>query len=632
MTESASRRQIWAISVLIAAAVLAVYWPALHCGFVNYDDPDYVTGNGAVRQGLTWKAILWAFTTTHAFNWHPVTWLSHIIDCQFYGFQPAGHHLTSLLFHAANSVLLFCLLRRMTGALWRSALVAVLFALHPLRVQSVAWISERKDVLSAFFWMLTLWAYVRYAEELKTQSAKVKGYYVAAVCFFALGLMAKPMVVTLPFVLLLLDYWPLRRGWLVTEKIPFFALSAVSCAVTFLVQDRTGAVSSLARLPFGERLANVPVAYMGYLCKTFWPTNLAVFYPHESWEKWEILGSIALLGLISGLVLWRMRGLPYLAVGWAWFLGMLVPAIGLVQVGAQSMADRYSYLPSIGLGIMMVWGIEDWTARRPVWRQGAILAGWLAVMAGALLAWRQTGVFKDTETLWRAALQAEPDCIFAHDCLGKFLAESGRLDEALEQCRQSLALRPEDPVAQNTLARIGLRQGKADEAIAHCLKSLQVEPRSEQTYYTLGQAYVNKGQMAEAAAAFEKALELQPDFAEARCNLGFALLQLGRGAEAIHQYHKALELDPDYALAHNDLGSILLQQGRADEALNHFARAARIAPRFGEAHYNMAGVLLQKGRTNEALAEYQRALDTLPNAAPARYKIADILRRQGRLP
>ena len=359
MTGSATRRQTWAISLAIAAAVIAVYWPALKCGFVNYDDPEYVTSNRAVRQGLNGTSILWAFTTTHAANWHPLTWLSHILDCQLYGLHPAGHHLTSLLFHAANSVLLFCLLRRMTGAWGRSAWVAALFALHPLRVQSVVWVSERKDVLSAFFWMLALWAYVRYSEELKLRSLMLKVYYAASLLFFALGLMAKPMLVTLPFVLLLLDYWPLRRPWLIAEKIPFFALSAASSIMTFLVQDRTGAVSSMVHFPAGARLANVPIAYVRYLSKDFCPTGLATFYQYQLWPLWKVIAAVGLLAVITGLVLWRMRSQPYLPVGWAWFVGMLVPTIGLVQVGSQAMADDTPTSPASASGSWSLGGLSN---------------------------------------------------------------------------------------------------------------------------------------------------------------------------------------------------------------------------------------------------------------------------------
>jgi len=611
MTESASRRQIWAISVLIAAAVLAVYWPALHCGFVNYDDPDYVTGNAAVQHGLTWKAILWAFTTTHAFNWHPMTWLSHIIDCQLYGLQPAGHHLTSLLFHAANSVLLFCLLRRMTGALWRSALVAVLFALHPLRVQSVVWVSERKDVLSAFFWMLTLWAYIRYGEELKTQSPKVKGYYVAALVLFALGLMAKPMVVTLPFVLLLLDYWPLRRGCLVAEKIPFFALSAVSCVVTFVVQNRTGAI--LTRFPLSVRLANVPVAYARYISKTFWPSNLAPFYPHETCGVWEVLGSVALLGLISGLVLWRMREQPYLAVGWAWFLGMLVPTIGLVQVGAQSMADRYSYLPSIGLGIMMVWTVCELAADRRRLLQTAAFGAVLAALACAAVTRLQIPYWKDTAALFVHCTDVSDQKFLAYYNLGCVTMGNGDYARAIGYFEKSLAA-GQDVVpwadhrrAHNNLGVAYLHEGQVSNAVVQFDAALAIMPQYPEAYYNLGRAFLTNHQADVALECLQKAAALAPDVAQINFTLGETLLQQGRTDAAREYLQKALRLRPDFPEAHYKLANALVEEGRAPEAVAHYERALQLRQPFNEAANNLAWLLATTG--DKSLRDGARAVE-----------------------
>ncbi|MGA2748236.1 MAG: tetratricopeptide repeat protein [Verrucomicrobiota bacterium] len=616
----------------LALAVLAVFWPAMHCGFVNYDDPEYVTTNRNIQQGFNWRFIGWALTSSLCSNWHPLTWVSHLVDFQLYGLSAAGHHLTSVLFHLSSSVLLLLLLNRLTGALWRSALAAALFALHPLRVESVVWIAERKDVLAGFLWMLTLWAYVRYAEELKAQGAKVKGYYAAALVLFALGLMAKPMVVTLPFALLLLDYWPLRRPWRVAEKIPFFALAVLSSVVTFVVQYRTGAVSSLAGLSLGARLANVPVAYVRYLSLSFWPSGLVIFYPYQARPWWEIGGAVCLLALISGLVLWRRRAQPYLPMGWFWFIGVLVPVIGVVQAGSQAMADRFTYLPCVGLWIMVVWGLAELTAGRLFVNRIFAFGGVLAVIACALLTWRHIGTFHDSETLWRAELRQYPACFLAHNNLGKWLLENNRLPEALEQCRTALAIRPDDPMGENNLARVLLRQGNVDDAIAHGQRCVQLQPKSEEGPLTLGHAYLQKGDPATAAVWFRKALEINPDLPHAWCHLGYALLQLGRLLEAELADRQALALDPAYAVAHNDLGNILLRQGRHDAALEQFQRAASLKPDFGEAHYNVAEILLYKGRTNEALAEYQKALDAIPNLAPARHQIAEILRRQGRQP
>jgi tetratricopeptide (TPR) repeat protein len=601
---------------LLAAAVLAAYWPALHCGFINFDDPAYVTSNPAIQSGVNWHSLKWALTTNHAANWHPLTWVSHMIDFQIYGLNPRGHHLTSVLFHVANSVLLFLVLNDMTGAMGRSVFVAAIFALHPLRVESVVWVSERKDVLSAFFCLLVLWTYFRF------QISKLKIFYGLALLFFALGLAAKPMLVTLPFVLLLLDYWPLRRAisWgLALEKIPFLVLAVASCVVTFLVQN-----PSMANFPAGARWANVPVAYVRYLSRIFWPSNLSFFYSYQVWPAWEVAGATMLLCLISGLALWRLRQQPYLAVGWAWFLGMLAPTIGLVQVGSQSMADRYTYLPGIGIGIMAVWAIHQW-APKPA----AMAGGALFVAVCAVLTWHEAHIFQDSETLWRATLRQDPTCLVALDNLSRCLIDSGQLSEALDRSREALAIRPTDAEAEENLAVNYLLQGKFDDALSHSKTSIALQPNNQHAYDTLARAYLKMGQPDQAIAGYRKALELDPSLAEAWCNLGFALLQQHRAGEALDAYQKALELDPDYALAHNDLGNILLQQGRIDDALAHFMRAAQITPDFGEAHYNIAEILLRKGRPLEALAEYRKTLACLPNLQPARARIAEILRRQG---
>jgi tetratricopeptide (TPR) repeat protein len=633
MTKSRWRREHWVICALLGAAVLAAFWPALRCGFVNYDDPAYVTENWHVRHGLNGPDIRWAFTAAAASNWHPLTWLSHMLDCQWYGLQPAGHHLTSLLLHVANSVLLFLLLNRMTGALWRCAVVAAMFALHPLRVESVVWVSERKDVLSSFFWMLTVAAYVRYVEEFKVRGSKFKVFFGLALVLFALALMSKPMVVTLPFVLLLLDYWPLGRlqfgpqfSWRpVLEKVPFLVLAAGSSLVTFLVQERTGAVASLARFPLGVRLANIPVAYTRYLTKTFWPAGLASFYPYVGWRTGEIIGAVALLAGITGLALWLRRTAPYLAVGWFWFLGMLVPTIGLVQAGGQSLADRYSYLPTIGLWIMVVWGLRDIVSARPLFREITNLAAGLALVIFAILTFHHSGDYKDTGTLWEATLRSYPNCLAAHNNLSRWLMDQGRWDEGLDHCYKARAILPDDPTVHDDLSRIFLHQGKVDEAIAEGLQSIQDQPRSEVNRQTLARAYLQKGDFAAAAASLREAIKIEPSASEAWCNLGYALLQQGQIPNAKAAYQKALELNPDYALARNDLGNILLRQGRLDEAMDQFQRAVDLAPSFAEAQFNLAGILAQRGRLDEAIAHCQKAVEIQPGLAAARQRLASLI-------
>jgi tetratricopeptide (TPR) repeat protein len=416
-----------------------------------------------------------------------------------------------------------------------------------------------------------------------------------------------------------------RFSWrLIVEKIPFFVLAAASAIVTSLVQERTGAVATLSRFPLPVRLGNIPVACARYVGKIFWPVDLAAFYPYRAWNWGEILSAALLLGLVTGLVLWRRRSQPYLAVGWFWFLGMLAPVIGLVQVGGQSLADRYTYLPGIGLCIMTVWGLHELTAKVPLLRAALAGAGCLAVTVCALLARQQTAVYQDSQSLWEATLRSYPDCLAAHNNLAKWFLDTGRLEQAAAQCRQSLAILPTDPSAPNILALVHLQQGKLDEAIAESLQSIQVQPRSDANRQTLGEAYLRKGQFALAAASFKAALALNPSAAEAWCNLGYALLQLGQVAEAAVAYRKALDSAPDYALAHNDLGNILLRQGRDEEALEHFQRAVQLAPDFAEAHYNLAGILARRGQLEKAIAECQKALEIQPALAPARQRLADL--------
>ena len=421
--DSDNRRQTGLICAALALAVAAAYWPVWQCGFVGLDDYDYVVKNDAIQHGLNWRAAAWAFTTTYAGNWHPLTWFSHLLDFQLYGLNAAGHHATSLLLHAANSILLFLLLKRMTGAMGLSAMVAALFALHPMHVESVAWIAERKDVLSTFFWMLSVWAYVRYGEECKMQNAKCKIFYALALACFALGLMSKPMVVTLPVILLLLDYWPLAR-WrpprapLWAEKVPFFILAAASSVITVVAQQQGRSVTSLEHVPLATRLENLPVGCARYVEKLFWPGHLAVMYPFVfAWPFWEWAGAAAVLAGVTAWVIWRARAQPFLAVGWMWFLAGLAPVNGLVQVGLQSMADRYTYLPSVGLFLMAAWAVGQWRGKLGR-RAGAALG--TAALAGCLyLTPRQAACWRNTRTLFAHAVENTKDNYFACAALGR---------------------------------------------------------------------------------------------------------------------------------------------------------------------------------------------------------------------
>ncbi|MGA2176272.1 MAG: tetratricopeptide repeat protein [Verrucomicrobiota bacterium] len=577
--------------LLLAAAALAAFWPALRCGFVDFDDGVYVTENPDIQHGLTWPSVQWAFTATHAGYWLPLTWLSHMADYQCYGLQPAGHHLTSLLWHAANSVLLFLVLKRLTGAFWRSALVAALFSLHPLRVESVAWVSERKDVLSMFFGLLTIWCYARYAEEFKAEGSKFKVFYAAALVLFALGLMAKPMLVTLPFVLLLLDYWPLRRfqfdapfSWrLLREKIPFLVLAFGFSVITFLAQNSSGAVKSLSRYSLGQRLANVPVSYVRYLGKIFWPENLVAFYPQQRWHWWEVAATTGLLALASGWALWQWRRRPYLAVGWFWFLGTMVPTIGVVQSGDQAMADRFSYFPCVGLLIMVVWGMHELAARRPFFLNGLILGSGLAVMACAVLTSRQIRYWKDSTVLFSRAVDATGRNYLASYSLGCIALAEGNYPKAVEYFEDSLYAESGDVTwanpapAHNNLGYALLREGHVAQAVEHFEKALVSKPAYPEAYYNLGCAFLTNRQPDVAIDAFQHGLAIDPNVADINYSLGETLLEQGRPSEATPYLEKALQIRPAFARAHYQLANALVRQARLTEAMAHYRRARELA-------------------------------------------------------
>jgi protein O-mannosyl-transferase len=627
MTEPASRRQKWVVCALLAAAVLAVFWPALHCAFVALDDPDYVTTNADIQHGLNWRSITWAFTTGHAANWHPLTWLSHMVDCQLYGLEPAGHHLTSLLLHLASSVMLLLLLNHLTGALWRSAWVAAIFALHPLRVESVVWISERKDVLSTFFWMLTVAAYARYVEEFKVQSSKFKVFYALSLLFFAFALMSKSMVVTLPFVLLLLDYWPLRRlefgprfSWrLILEKIPFLLFAFSASAVTFMVQNRSGVVASLSAVPMGVRLANVPVAYVRYLAKIFWPSGLAVFYGREHWNVYQVAGAVFLLGLITLYVLRQIRAQPCLAVGWFWFLGLLVPIIGLVQQGRQSLADRFTYLPSVGITIMLAWGLGDFVARRPLMLKTTAALAALAVAVCAVLTPRQIVYWKSAISLFaRAADISDQDYQTCFN-VGRAAMEQRNFPRAARCFERALKVAgngaPKPFLAQvkNDLGCALLEQGQVPNAITNFEGALVLQPAFPQAFFNMGRAFLTNQQPDVAVDCFQRALAMDPSVAEIHYKLAFALVQLGRPAQAITEYSQALKLRPNMDEAANNLAWLLATC--SDRSLRDGARAVALARQASEHSHDQNPVILgtlaaayaQAGNFSEAAATAQRA-------------------------
>jgi Flp pilus assembly protein TadD len=571
MTESERRSQGWLICLLLALAVMVVFWPAVHCGFINYDDQDYVTENPNVQHGLTLQSLHWALTTSHASNWHPVTWISHIIDCQLYGLRPAGHHFTNVLLHAVNSILLFRLLLRLTGDLGPSVFVAAMFALHPLRVESVVWVSERKDVLSTLFWILSAGAYVRYAEKLKSKTASPALFYALALVFFALGLMSKPMLVTLPFVLLLLDFWPLGRlefgpkfNWRpIVEKIPFLLLAAGDSTVTFLIQNQRGAVGTLAKYPLSARLANIPVAYVRYIARDFWPAGLAFFYPSRLWSTLEVGGAVCLLGTVTILALRRWRAQPYLATGWFWFLGMLVPAIGLVQVGAQSMADRYSYLPSVGLWVMAAWSARDWIGEFSSRRIMAALAGAGAVITCIAVTSAQIPYWRDSRALFTRSAEVTGGSYLAYYNIGCYATLDRKFDDAIACFKKALNAEPDNATW-------------ADHAPA---------------YNDLGYAYLQVGDFSNAEASLEKAIALRPDYPKASYNLGCAFLGSRQPAEAVETLQRALALDPGAADIHYKLANALMQSGKFANAIAEYDQALKLRPGMDEAANNLAWLL-----------------------------------------
>ena len=599
--EAPTKRTRWLAAVVCALLVLAVamvFGRSIAYDFV-YDDFQYLHQSPQVARGLCTEGIVWAFTTTQCSNWHPFTWLSYMLDAQLYGLKPWGYRLTNILLHAATAILLFLVLRQMTSDLWPSAFVAAVFAIHPLRAESVVWVAERKDVLSGLFFMLTLAAYAGYVRRPFSLAR-----YSAVVVLFALGLMAKPMLVTLPLVLLLLDYWPLGRmgvpaavnptdSWggsctanpgvtvqlspqrkrpldratrwwrLVLEKLPLLALSAASCVATSLAQQ--GTLAPFDQLPLGPRAANAVVSYATYLRQFFYPAGLAVYYPHpeDSLLPGQIVGALLLLAVITAAVVVCWRRCPWLPVGWFWYLGMLVPAIGLVQVGHQAMADRYTYLPQIGLAIGLAWtakrALESWPYR-----------GWLYGVTGALAvaglmgcAWHQTSFWHDSTTLWRRAIDCTSHNARAHANLGSALAAEGKTDEAIIQYTKALEVRPDLAEVSYNLGVALAGRGRIDEAIARYEQAVKFKPNYMPAYHTLGHALLDRGRVDEAIAQFRKALAAKPDYAEAHNNLGLALLRSGRRDEAVVHFRKALELQAEFVEARNNLAIALGQEGAA---------------------------------------------------------------------
>jgi tetratricopeptide (TPR) repeat protein len=637
------RGRVAAAVALLTVAVGVVYGEVHRGGFVEFDDPGYVTDNAFVRRGLTAEGIRWAFTTGHMWNWHPLTWLSHMLDVQLFGLAPGRHHLVNVAFHLASTLLLFAVLRRMTGALWPSFTVAALFGVHPLHVESVAWISERKDVLSGCCFFLMLWAYAVYGE---THSQR---WYAVALGSFALGLMAKPMLVTAPFVLLLLDIWPLRRlrlqraavapasraarrrrapdrratngvappiaaghdavravpavplATLLLEKVPFFALTVAASIVTYVTQQTHGAMEDSGALPLGLRTANALLAYARYLAMAVWPTKLAVFYPYDMHlPAGQVVGAGLCLATISVAVVSVARRHPYAAVGWLLYLGMLVPVIGLVQVGSQALADRFTYLPLVGIFIIVAWGGRELLERAAVPAPAIALLVAAAIITYAALAREQVGVWRDGATLFGHAVRVTKANYLAHNNLGTALEAHGRLDAAIEEYRQALRIKPDYTHARHNLAH-ALR-GQYEQVLA-------ANPDDPVAHYNLAGVLRDSGQVPAAIGHYERALRLRADYGAAHTDLAGVLVETGRLDDAVAHYERALHAAPDDARTRFNLGSALARMDRLPEAVSQYEYVVRLTPDDAEAWGNLAMAHAALRQESEATRAQQKAVE-----------------------
>ena len=577
--------------------------------------------------------------------------LSHILDYQLFGLKPWGHHLINVLFHALNAALVFMLLRQLTGATWRSLSVAALFAVHPLRVESVAWIAERKDVLSGFFGLLALIFYTRYAQKRSgvagqefnvrivpmLDSRPVILDYMLAVVFLAMGLMSKPMLVTWPFVMLLLDYWPLERfklnrtRSLVAEKIPFFVLAAVASVVTFVVQKHGSSLETGEYLSLGARSGNALVSYCRYLGKMIWPMNLAVFYPHPGhWPMEKVILAGGLMLGISILLFMTRRRYPFLLMGWLWFCGVLVPMIGLVQTGGQAMADRHTYIASLGILVLMVWGAYELTRR---WRYHVIalsVAGCAAIVICITLTRQQLGYWKDSEALFRHTLEVTENNDVARNNLGAALFKKGQTNEAIIQCQEIIRLNPDYAGAYYNLGVVFDGEGKTNEAISLYQKAIRLYPGYTDAYYNLAVALFKKGQTNEAISLYQEVIRLNPSYAYAYYNLGIVFDGEGKTDEAISLYQKAIHFNPVYADAYYNLGVALFKKSRTNEAISLYQKAIRLNPSYADAYYNLGIALFKKGQTDEAISQFQEAIRLNPDYTDAYYNLGVVFDGEGK--
>lgn len=618
-------RSTWGMLLVLVICTLVVFGQVLRHDYVSYDDGDYVYENKMVQRGLSADSIKWAFTEAHAANWHPLTWLSHMLDWQLYGNKPGAHHFSSVILHVLNAALLFFLLRKMTGMPGSSLFVAALFALHPLHVESVAWLAERKDVLSTFFGILTLMGYVFYAHARADASATTvrrSSFYLLTLLSFACGLMSKPMLVTLPFVLLLLDLWPLGRMEpatvasdtpalrdyvsrlrpLILEKAPFFVLSALSSYITFKVQlGKT--VQSLSEFSITDRIANVLVTYVVYLWKMIWPAKLAFFYPLVEAPP---LGKASIAGIfliaVTILAVWQMKKRPFIAAGWFWYLGTLVPVVGLVHVGEQSHADRYTYIPSIGVFLVIAWAVAGWAAHRRVSRAVLVSGAFILLAACAGITWRQVGYWKDSRAMLGRALAVTRQNFLAHNNYGVIIADEGKELEAQNRSPEARA--------------------KFEEAIRHYTEAVRWKPHYARAYDNWASSLMLLGRFDEAIEKYQKALSLNPREARTHYNLAVTLARQNRFDETIAECREALRLDPTYVDAHYDLGSALSLKGQLEEAAQEYEKFLLAKPEDGLAHFLLANTQARLKKLEEAVTHYREAIRLKPDFLESYTKLA----------
>ena len=624
------------ISGLLFAATLCVFFPAVHNGFIYWygDDPIYVLDNPHVQNGLTWESIKWAFGSMELSTWFPVTWLSYMLDCELFGLKPAGFHLTNILIHSANVALLFLTLRQMTGAMWRSAAVALLFGLHPLRVESVAWIAERKDVLSTFFWILTLLMYGLYVQAKQNANRRSRTFYGFALLFFVCGLMSKAMVVTLPCVLLLLDFWPLERTigerkmsvkTLIAEKLPFVIPVLIVSVITYVAQSDWGYVEGLEKYPFSSRIQTTVVSYARYLQKICWPANLCHVYEHPGkWPVTTVTLSLLLLLAISTFAVALRRRAPYVLWGWLWFLGTLVPVIGIVQLGSQSLGNRFVYIPTIGLLIAFVWGFHQLIAR---WHLKAVFSTALliALVAPCIATTRkEISYFKDGLTLWKHDMDVGGKHGLAHYAYALSLNSEGRAEEAITEMRDIIRAKPNWIDARVNLASMLAKHGELDEAVVECQKALISDPEDAKACRLLGTVFRQQGEIDNAIEWFQRAVKSMPNFVEAHYDLALALSQKGLNEASVSELNKVLQLNPTHPDAHNALGATFASVGNWEQAIFHFREAVKAAPTLAETHNNLGMALASSGHLDEAAQQFEQALRANPSFQPAREHLADV--------